>query len=763
MMKSTLSPSPPPAVAAAPLADAAPVLARRAWSLIQAQRFGDAVEMLQPTDGDDSGQPTDPATAVPLRLARNLVALQVHRPRVLRRVLRAGIFAAMQRYPLATTPAGFAVPSKTRSDGSTALLTAGPDPIAGARQTLQQLGAVLASGEPIALADLLDGHLLSALAASPPDLLLTMQQPIEIVEPKTHLLIACLMLHDWSGDDGPIAAPRFSWYIGPNAFEEYGQRLVNESMLLPPRVVLGRSRRSEALQKVIARGNTLRRQREDNWQRRIDEHYADFRPDALTVGTSRRPKVLLLTCRFTTVLQHSIADCEAAFKKLGWRTRVLIEPSDTHRMSSTAVTQALATFRPDLVFTIDALRQQTQLNWPDKLPYVCWIQDQLDRLTTPEAGASITPHDFVLSMVRQMYTRQWGYPDRQMIDMPKLTRPPVLPERWASDGPDLTYVSSASQTLDELLAPLAHHPLLSECGRRVAATYDAGDALPTLWHVGQIVDDVCRKQGRRLSTGERVRCVNALFHPLNNALYRQQALRWVAAAADELQLDFALHGPGWDRHAELARFARGPISYGPDLEELTRASKINLQIIPSLCLHQRMLDGLVAGGFFLVRQHPNDHRMPRLLAALDADSQTVDQALAAAGDNRPELEAALADAECFTDLGMPIDVVGWMREAQRADLMNRSGQLLPELDAVTFHDAASLKLLVQRYVDDPAARQHIARQQRESVQHRLSYTAGLRRALARIGRLLAETAAHDATRATVRSAAPSTSTSAAAA
>ena len=708
---------------------------RRGWALIQSGRYAEAVALLA------GGDVASVSTAVPLRLARNLAALERHRPQVLHRVRRAGVFEAMQRYPLATTPAGHAVPSKRKADGSTVLITAGPDPLASARATLAELASVSARGEVLAVADLLDGHLVSALAAAPPKLLLTMQQGVEIVEPKTHLLIACLMLHDWWAEGGPIADRRFNWHVGPKAFSEYSQRLVNESMLLPPRVVLGRAKRSAALRRVIDFSVRGRKSREDQWLARIEEYYRDFRPDALTVGTKHRPKVLLLTSRFTSVLQHSTADCEAAFKKLGWRTRVLIEPTDTHRMTTTAMHQALATFRPDLVFSIDTLRSQTDVAWPERLPYVCWIQDQLERLNTHEAGASITPYDFVLSVVRQMYTQQWGYPERQMVAMPKLTRPPVLPERWTSDGPDLTYVSTASQQIPQLLEAFADHEVLRACAAELVAEYESGRQVATLWHMGQLVDRVCGRLGGKLEADQRTRAINALFHPLNNALYRQQALGWVAEAADDLGLELALYGRGWDAHPRFGRYARGPVAYGPALEKLTRSSKINLQIIPSLCTHQRLLDGLVAGGFFLVRSFPGDTAMPRLLEALPAGAQTLEEARAMAGADLPRLEAALAEAECFSSLAIPIDPVAWMREVQRAELIGSSGTLLPGLEEVSFSDAASFRERLGVFVDDPAARRALAMEQRESVQHRLSYTAGLRRALARIGRLIGETQA----------------------
>ncbi|MEM7625774.1 MAG: hypothetical protein AAF333_09100 [Planctomycetota bacterium] len=704
---------------------------REAWALIQQAGYVAAQQILDGLDPDDLN------VATPLRLARNLAALEVHRPGMLARLVRAGLLGAMKAYPLARSAAGDPIPSQVRDDGKAVRLTTAKDPKADAAETLTQLQEPLAEGKPFCLADLVDGYLVTALAAARPTLDLG-EQRIDIVEPDPQLVTVCLMLHDWSGDHGPIVDPRFAWYVGSKAMDEYEQRLVNETMLEKPFVVLGRDHRRETMNQLLVRARQQTAAREARWQRRIDQHYADFNCDALTVGQAARPKVLLITCRFTTVLQHSTADCEQAFRKLGWRTRKLIEPSDTHRMTTTAVTEALATFRPDLVFAIDQLRSHCYSVFPERLPFVCWIQDQLRRLTNPEAGASIGPRDFVLSMVGQMYINQWGYPARQIIETPKLTRPPVRPTSWTSDGDDIVYVSNASQTLDALLEPFAGHALMTACARAVVAAYDAGSSLPTLWHIGRIVDGVCAQHGVELTPAERVMMINQLVHPLNNALYRQQALRWVADLADEKGLRFAVYGDGWDEHPDFARFARGPVAYGPELEKLTRQSKINLQIVPSFCLHQRLLDGLVAGGFFLVRTHPSDILMPRLLQALDERSQTVEEALANAGEGRVALEALLQEAECLTDLGMPIDLVAWLRSCQRAELMNTSGVALPQLERVAFEDAAGLRERVEAFLDDDFVRADVAETQRLSVEQRLSYTAGLRRAIARIGRLLWE-------------------------
>ena len=50
----------------------------------------------------------------------------------------------------------------------------------------------------------------------------------------------------------------------------------------------------------------------------------------------------------------------------------------------------LAEFKPDLVFQIDHLRYEHGDLFPPELPFVCWIQDHLANLRTPEADRPIT-------------------------------------------------------------------------------------------------------------------------------------------------------------------------------------------------------------------------------------------------------------------------------------------------------------------------------------------------------------------------------------
>ncbi len=89
-------------------------------------------------------------------------------------------------------------------------------------------------------------------------------------------------------------------------------------------------------------------------------------------------------------------------------------------------------------------------------------------------------------------------------------------------------------------------------------------------------------------TDQELLC-QALYLPLNNALYRQQTLQWIANVSDHLGLRLGIYGGGWENHPRFSRFARGKVAFGPDLQPLTRRGRrINFQIVPYAFFHQRL-------------------------------------------------------------------------------------------------------------------------------------------------------------------------------
>jgi hypothetical protein len=89
-----------------------------------------------------------------------------------------------------------------------------------------------------------------------------------------------------------------------------------------------------------------------------------------------------------------------------------------------------------------------------------------------------------------------------------------------------------------------------------------------------------------------------------------------------------------------------------------------------------------------------------------------------------------------------IDQIANTCRLQENGFLPRRGPMLPLLDQVTFSSAESLQLALARFAREDSARHDIARAQRQAVESRYGYAAGMRRVVQFIAaRLQAETIA----------------------
>ena len=699
-----------------------------------------------------AAQPSDASSAPSSAalLERNLEALREHRPALHGRLLA---HLGSTRYRLIRAAGGGVSIADTGRAGGALVLSAGGDPMAAVRAAIVQVKPLVDKGASMALLGVGDGYLLRSLAQHRPKLFMDQAQTIHVIEPEPALLLACLRLHDYAGSTGPIAQERVRFHVGPDWADQLNAELMAQPMLPPPTACVVQGADGEALQRGLGEAATRHRAAMEAVRARVHEAYAGVTPASLAelLGPRppRRPRVLLPSSRFTTVLQFAARDTAAAFEELGWESRVLMERAPHERNHGEAVLREIEGYRPDLVFLIDHLRNEQKGVYPPQLPVVCWAQDHLPNLMNPQAGAGVGPMDFVLSFCSPLFIDTYGYPARQVIDTPMmLTRPPKLPERWSTDGDDLAYVSNVSgppaRLLEALIgsAPGPMKPWLEALGPRVLGVYESGGSLCSYHDLRRIVMDFESERGAPLDEAARSKLVETLWNPVNIAAYRQQALAWVARAAERLGLRLSVYGRGWEDHPLFGRYARGVVSPGEPLQQLTRRTRINLNLEPYPCFtHQRLLDGVCAGGFFLVREHPGNRLMTlvhRLLRSVgDPGVQTREQALERMpASAQPELGRLLRDAACLS-LDSSGDPIRQVRCWERAGVLEGGEDPLPGLDAVSFSDSDGCARLIERYVNDEPARRELGERQRRAVARGLTFTAGMRRVVARIGELLA--------------------------
>ena len=673
------------------------------------------------------------------RLALNLDALRCRDGRLYRRA-----FDALPEMPI----------DPMRAANSDARILEAFDALREARATGAAV-CVLAVG---------DGSVVAALAKFGPVLAFDRQQEINVVEPDTARFAATL----WRADlRRALGDPRVAWYVGPDWAEAVVDDLLARPTKMQPQFACWGGEACESLRDAFVaiehRVTSARQGRRDE----IDAYYATVSDDEFVAVTSphppRKPRVLMLTSAFTSVLKYSTADSADAMHALGWDVMVLTEAERWHAIVPATIEAAIHSFRPDLIFQIDHLRYEWRGSIPERLPFVCWVQDHLTNLTSPEAGPTIGERDFVLTGGVYKYVERHGYPRRQCVDMAKVSREPVVPATWDEDGEDVIYVSNCAQPAASILFETAAR--LGEIAEpQVQSTYRAAAGEMTRLYAagkavrldGEIREIVRRNAGGTLGVEPEQYVLDLLSQRLNNALYRHQALEWAGHIADARGLRFGIYGAKWDKHPTLARYARGGVDYGEALGALTRRSKILLQLEPYGCFtHQRMLDAVLAGGFTLVRSHPINTLAIRfrdfLARNVAASADTIDDVRCAiAPAASAAFESLVAEMRRFDATS---DVVNIIRGWHRGGILGDDAQALPAIDAIEFDSREQLAARIDRFVADRDARRAIAGAQRNAIQQRLTYKAALGRAMRRVHGLLADSLASRVGDAPIREAA----------
>lgn len=692
----------------------------------------------------------------PICLARNLAVLEAVRPAVYQ-VLTGSARPETTCQPT-RSPGGELTILQRHPDRGDVILTHGGEPGPAAARIMESLSDIQARGASLALCGVGDGYVLSCLANTPPALGLGREQCVHLIEPQPEVLLAAMMIHDWSSPNGPIQSRRFQWWIGADWMNEFYAALEHDPYLPYPERPVALSPTAEQVDGQVRSVIGAIQEGERRLGKRVARLYS--RVDAASLAhlfgdhPPRQPRVLLLTTRFSTVLQHSTRDLAKAFEAEGWATRMPIEPSSYHACLRRNLLRHLADFQPDLVVQIDHLRREHGDLFPPQLPFACWIQDDLPNLMRKEAGAAVGPRDFVLTTSQAVYERDFDYPARQCIHMPKATRLPDLDAIARVEAPDVVYVSNASATAQQLATELITRyarqkevcQLVRSMCDELCTLYSGGGSVYTVDSLKRVLVSHAETTGLRVEAESSFACKMAslLFSTINNALYRQQCVEWAAAACDRIGLSLGLYGAGWADHPGLSRFARGPVAYGGALESLTRSALINLQVVPYMFLHQRWLDGVAAGGFFLTRAHPMDTLASEMAAFIGANLDdrigTLGQALEALDDQpRMRLEALVARRLEFDDhRGTdPIEVYRQHCREGRAYIYASP----PDLGETSFRDESTLAALLGRFAASPNERRLIVERQRAFVAEHFTYAAGLRRALNRIHDVLQSEAA----------------------
>ncbi|HVT89390.1 MAG TPA: glycosyltransferase [Tepidisphaeraceae bacterium] len=451
-------------------------------------------------------------------------------------------------------------------------------------------------------------------------------------------------------------------------------------------------------------------------------------------------RVMGITSLYTTFLKYSMSDWLDAFTEMGHEALACIERADHEINNPLTFAKVAAEFQPDLILMIDHYRAEIP-GLPQQIPCVMWVQDNLPNIFTARAGAAQGLRDYCLGFGRLHLRDQFGYPEQRFLP----AHVSVNESRFApihldsqdreTYGCDVSFVSHASTPPTVMLteqlqrADATGRKLLIDIYEQMRAVYDRGQAITHASIINKMIQESLFRLRFNVDATVTRQLSDFFIQRINNALFRHQSLTWAA----ELDLKVHLWGRGWEQHPKLGRFAKGVACNQSQLLKIYQASKINLQITPFGAVHQRLLDGLAAGGFFLVRQCAGDlaDRVHlKLWNWCNANGIATHQQFLDSMD--ADVQQWLLEYKRFMGVGLldfASDVIAHLRLSADCGFTRSAGTVWPEYDRINFDSKDRLKELVTTYLPDESARKQIADSMRQVVLDRFTYQATTRRLL----------------------------------
>ena len=581
---------------------------------------------------------------------------------------------------------------------------------------------------------------------------------IYVVEPDAAAFALVLHLHDW---ESALSDPRVFCFVGEDVTERM-LRLWQEDADLPwPRHAfrLSSFRRTDPPQTVEAievAGETfetkVHRSFEDverQYASRDRAYWSNRFAEALS-GSGQPLRILAAVSTHTTFLQYSMRDAIRAFEALGHKCVLLTEKTPYSIIGPLTYHQTIRDLDPDLFFNIDHLRVEFADIIPKNLPMLTWDQDLLPQVFTKANIAGISPLDFVACCSKSSPIRLGADP-AQFLQ----ARVPTCPDRFGGEALnsderrryacDISYVSHASQTArafhEETKASRSEESvrrlldLMYELVPQSLAEHSVMDGHLAL----SIIEEAAGRLGMVIADDDFRSWLRGWYlWRLADRLFRHEALEWVAQWARRTGRSFRIYGNGWEKHPTLDEFASGPAQNGRELLCVHRASKINLQLMPAGFIHQRALDGLAAGGFFLCRKTPRDVR-GRTLRRLDERIRELDiestSRLVQSDDE--ELQRLLSEyfARWPDQLDTSDNYV--LHDIQVAAEMLHPDEIFPEFEDILFASTSEFEAQAERFLSDDAGRTGVAHQMRNVVLDRLTYRPTMDRFLRSMASYLA--------------------------
>lgn len=595
-----------------------------------------------------------------------------------------------------------------------------------------------------------------------PRLFVVQRDPVEFLEGVSRLDM-----------DDILSSPRVVLAVGEDAAEQLMKRFVADIDLALPGFVIappgGVSKVSPTpvIERALAMQEqlhySLKAQTVSVYSVRDRAWWAHRYAEACAPNSTKPLRILLPISRYSTFVRHSSNDLAQALRDLGHEARVLMEPDDSSKLASPAYLRQFAEWQPDLVILINYTRQHMGQAVIPGVPVVCWIQDAMPQLFSPQVGAAQSDLDFVAGYLPPELFDRFGYRRTNTLNSPV-----VVSERKFHNAPadatllrehecEVAYVSHQSEPPESFLA-------------RVLATSKPGTppyravelAVPQLEaaiakamtaRISNLVDDAALGALRAATGADPDPRVVAVFKhqfcaPYAERRFRHETLLWTAEIARKRGWRFKLYGNGWNRHPSLAEFAAGPLEHGEALRASYQAAAVHLHMSTYSVVHQRVMECAMSGGMPACRLQRREIESVCHRLLEDAIGEHAPGAISPNGyeyywvRDCPSLAKRAAFEKYFgiePKLSYPVSAahVRQVKSRSRPLSLFQADLLLGDLRERAFHDSSSLEKLLERSIESRSWRQEVSGSIAKRVREVMTYQAFSRRLLGMLGARLA--------------------------
>ncbi len=337
-----------------------------------------------------------------------------------------------------------------------------------------------------------------------------------------------------------------------------------------------------------------------------------------------KPRVLFVTCRWTTFLKYAAKDFQIAFENNGCQTSYVIETDDVQNLSTISYFNELINFKPDVLFAVSHARPSYSF-LPKELPFISDIQDRCGKLNEiMDIKDYYSPQDLYvcISPAYAKYISGKNVPDSQILIWPMpapgtlfypLPEDQVVNQRYISD---VSFVKHCNgwhmDVMDTFLKKLRESSKSVETSNALAMFFDDIHGLYAKAGTKRIYeDDIVESAVKSFAVNSEVDvdkmhflryyCHMYYVSPFSD-MWRGQFIEALANAG----LDLALYGNGWDKYPALSRFARGGVNREKELNYVYNHSKVNLMISQVATLHVRIAECGMANAFIIIADHSPD-------------------------------------------------------------------------------------------------------------------------------------------------------------